>query len=161
MPRGNHISKTHLEMIWHHRVILERNPAEIWLNVFQSDVNLISLRYLRSMCRSCDSGLEDERFNGVRAKRSGGPKVVVDVVAEGFLLDIFLQEKQVRQEKAREKFLEEYYGVVIGGPSIRTIGRVLKRCNMTRKVMQRVHHLRCPSKLSSWSLQPHFTFPCS
>jgi hypothetical protein len=56
------------------------------------------------MCRSCDSGVEDERFNGARRKRFGGPKLIVDVVAEGFLLDIFVQLKQDRQEKVRENF---------------------------------------------------------
>ena len=150
MPSGKHLTREQLEMIWHHRVILEKSVASIWLHVFQNDVNQVSERYLTHLCNACDSGLEVARFHGPRAKRSGGPQKLIDDVAEGFLLDIFRETKQVRLEIARKKFLEEYYGLVVGGPSLRTIGRTLARNNFTRKVMQRVHYLRDPVKRAAY-----------
>lgn len=150
MPSGIHLSKIHLGQIWQHRVMLERSPAQIFLNVFHNNPNMVSFGYLCRLCRACDTGLEVARFQGERAKRSGGPKFIVDAIAEGFLLDIFRQEKQVRLDLARAKFIEEYYGLEVGGPSVRTVGRVLKRCNYTRKVMQRVHYLRDPVKRAEY-----------
>ena len=142
MPRGIHLTKIHLGLIWDHRVILERSSAQIFCDVFQNDPNLVSFIYLNRLCKACDSGLEVARFQGNRAKRSGGPKFIVDDIATGFFLDIFRREKQVRLKIARETFVNDYYGPGAVGPSIRTVGRVLKKCDFTRKVMQRVHHLR-------------------
>ena len=53
-------------------------------------------RFLNRLCKACDSGLEVARFQGNCAKRSGGPKFIVDDIAAGFFLDIFRREKQVR-----------------------------------------------------------------
>lgn len=150
MPRGLHLSKTHLGLIWHHRVVLERSPAQIFSDIFQNDAGQVSFDYINRLCRACDSNLEVARFQGVRAQRSGGPHTIVDVVAEGFFLNIFRREMGVILIKARESFLTDYYGVEIGGPSIRTMGRILKKSNFSRKVMQRVHYLRCPIKRAEY-----------
>lgn len=150
MPRGIHLTKIHLGLIWDHRVILERSSAQIFCDVFQNDPNLVSFIYLNRLCKACDSGLEVARFQGNRAKRSGGPKFIVDDIAAGFFLDIFRREKQVRLKIARETFVDDYYGPGAVGPSIRTVGRVLKKCDFTRKVMQRVHHLRDPIKRAAY-----------
>lgn len=150
MPSGRHLTKIHLGLIWHHRVILERTPRRIFAEVFENDANLVSFNYLNRLCKICDLDNQVERFHGVRAKRSGGPKFIVGIVAEECFLDIFRQEKQSRIEVAREKFIVDFYGVGAEGPSIRTMGRVLKRANFTRKVMQRVHYLRDPIRRAAY-----------
>lgn len=127
MPSGKHLTKSQLEMIWHHRVILERSAANIWLNVFQDDPSLVGFRYLKELCSACDSGVQVDRFHGARAKRLGGADFLISGLAEEFLLDIFRETKQVRLEIARHKFLEDYHGLVVGGPSVRTIGRTVMR----------------------------------
>ena len=137
-------------MIWHHRIIMEKSAANIWLSVFQNDVNKISFRYLKELCTACDSGLQNERFNGARARRTGGPHFMITDLAQESLLDIFRETKQVRLEIARQRFLADYYGLAVGGPSVRTIGRTLYRGNFTRKVMQRVHYLRDPIKRATY-----------
>ena len=137
-------------MIWHHRIIMERSTANIWLSIFQNDINQIGFRYLQVLCSACDSGLQIGRFHGARAKRSGGQPFKITDLAEVFLLDIFRETKQVRLEIARQKFLADYYGQAIGGPCVRTIGRTLWKGNFTRKVMQRVHYLRDPVKRAAY-----------
>ena len=59
-------------------------------------------------------------------------------------MDIFLARTSIRQKRAREDFAINYYGVEYGAPSASTISRTLKRSDITRKVLQRVHYLRNP-----------------
>lgn len=144
MPSGKYIKREVLEALWYQRRILNRTIDQIFRDLFQEDEQLLSRRYLRHLCFRCDSGLYDDQFNGPRAVRSGGPKFVIDGAAEEFLVDIFLARTNIRQKRAREDFAMNYYGIEYGAPSASTISRTLRRCNMTRKVLQRVHHLRNP-----------------
>ena len=41
---------------------------------------------------------------------------------------------------------ENHYNAIYGVPSIRSFGRVSHRQNISRKVMEQVHYLRCPIK---------------
>jgi transposase len=144
MPSGDHLSRDHLELIWYQRRILEKNANTVWLDVFQEDANRISLKYLSSLCKRCNSGLYDAQFNGPRVKRSGGQKFTVEPDGVQYLLNIWYQRRQTRQWRAREDLSVNYYGELYGGPSLSTISRVLSRSEMTRKVLQRVHYLRSP-----------------
>ena len=125
MPSEKHLTKSQLEIIWHHRIIMEKSAANIWLSIFQNDVNKISFRYLKELCTACDSGLQNERFNGARARRTGGPRFKITDLAEEYLLDIFRETKQVRLEIVRQRFLGDFYGLAVEGPSVRTIGRTV------------------------------------
>ena len=75
--------------------------------------------------------------------------MITDLAQES-LLDIFRETKQVRLEIAHQRFLADYYGLAVGGPSVRTIGRTLYRGNFTRKMMQRVHYLCDPIKRATY-----------
>lgn len=144
MPSGHHLSKDHLELIWYHRRILESSTESIWQRVFQDDPNRVSAAYLRKLCKRCDAGIYDDQFNGPRALRSGGPKFTVEPDAEQYLLNIWYQRRQTRQWRAKDDLSINYYGLQFGGPSQSTISRVLSRCEITKKVLQRVHYLRNP-----------------
>ena len=144
MPSGKHLKRETLELLWYQRRVLRRSTAQIFSDLFQDDVQKISRRYLRTLCFRCDSGEYDNEFNGPRKARSGGPKHVIDEVARGFLVDIFVARTSIRQKRAREDFARNYYGVEYGAPSASTISRTLRRSDITRKVLQRIHYLRSP-----------------
>lgn len=144
MPSGKHLKREVPEALWYQRRILNRSIDQIFRDLFQEDGHLLSRRYLRHLCFRCDSGLFNNQFNGPHAVRSGGPKFVIDGAAQGFLVDIFLARTSIRQKRAREEFAMNYYGVQYGAPSASTISRTLKRSDITRKVLQRVHYLRNP-----------------
>ena len=142
MPSGKHLKRETLELLWYQRRVLRRSTAQIFSDLFQDDVQKISRRYLRTLCFRCDSGEYDNEFNGPRKARSGGPKHVIDEVARGFLVDIFVARTSIRQKRAREDFACNYYGVEYGALSASTISRTLRRSDITQKVLQRIHYLR-------------------
>jgi hypothetical protein len=41
---------------------------------------------------------------------------------------------------------EDHYGAIYGVPSISSFRRLMKKMRISRKVMERVHYLRCPTK---------------
>ena len=143
MPSGKHLSATYLAQIWHGRVVLQHSAATIFENVFRNDRSFITKDHLHTLCLRCDSGIYDEQFLGAKLARSGGPHRVVDDLDTFIFLDIFAESAQSTLKAAREKMCGDHYGALYGVPSIRTFGRVLERNNVTRKVLGRVHRLRC------------------
>jgi transposase len=141
MPRGKFVSREQRELVWHQRRFLERTPHEIWTDVFHANNSILSLRYTEDLCSQCDSGNKDALFIGCKIEHKGGPKRKVDPIATGHLLDIWVKRKQTKQSSAVSIFANTYYGGRAGAPSVRTIGRILKR--NTRKKLQQVHYLRC------------------
>ena len=139
------MSKTYLEQIWHSRVILEMSLQEIFNSVFQLDVNKISYAYLKTLCSICDGQQQNERFFGPRLERRGGPREKIGVLSKDMFLQIFANTPQTRLKRARETFAIDHYGGV-DVPSLSTFSRVLKKAKVTRKVLERSHHLRCPIK---------------
>jgi hypothetical protein len=96
---------------------------------------------LKKLCSRCDSGEYDEQFLGEKLPRSGGLQNVIDGFDKFIFLNIRVDCPQSTLKRAREVY-DQVYGV----PSIRSFGRVLKKRNISRKVLERVHHLQCPIK---------------
>ena len=144
MPSGCHLSTTYLAQIWHARVVLQQSPATIFENVFRNDQSFVSEDYLRHLCGRCDSGVHDEQFLGAKLPRSGDPQHVIDDLDAFIFLDIFRERAQSTLKGARQTMCAEYYGAIYGVSSICTFGRVLKKNKITRKVLEKVHDLRCP-----------------
>jgi transposase len=150
MPRGKFVSREQRELVWHQRRVLERTPREIWKDVFQGKSSILSLRYTEELCRQCDSGNKNALFIGCKIEHKGGPKLKLDPIATGHLLDIWVKRKQTKQSSAVSIFANSYYGGMAGAPSVRTIGRVLKRNKFTRKKLERVHYLRDDIKRANY-----------
>lgn len=144
MPSGNHLTSAYLQQVWYGRVMLLQNYMTIFENIFRSDALLISVNYLKRLCALCDNGEYDEKFLGVKLPRTGGPELVVDDFDVDAFVNIFADRPQTTLKRAREVMCEEHYDAIYDVPSIRSFGRVLKRRRISRKVMERVHYLRCP-----------------
>lgn len=121
------------------------SPQEIFDCVFQLDVNKVSFDYIKKLCSICDGQQNNERFFGPRLARGGGAKPKISEISCAMFLELFAANPQTRMKRARETFGVQHYG---GDelPSISTFGRILKKADITRKVLERAHHLRCPIK---------------
>ena len=104
------------------------------------------MRYLKRLCARCRNGDYDNQFLGLKLPRSGGPQLVIDNFDVDAFVDIFVVRPQTTLKRAREVLCEDHYNAIYGVPSISSFARVLKRQKISRKVMERVHHLRCPIK---------------
>ena len=124
-------------------------PDQIFESVFQRDVNKIGIIYLKTLCNACDGQQENERFFGPRQARSGGPEQKVGAISRAMFIQIFANTPQTRLKRARETFAIDHYGG-FNVPSMSTFVRVLQKENVTRKVLERKHHLRCPLKRISY-----------
>lgn len=144
MPSGTYLTSACLQQIWYGKVILLQNWATIFENIFRSDDSVITVNYLKKLCARCDSGDYDEQFLGEKLPRTGGPEYVIDDFDQDAFLNIFADRPQTTLKRAREIMCEDHYDALYGVPSIRSFGRVLKKRKISRKVMERVHHLRCP-----------------
>jgi hypothetical protein len=146
MPSGCHLSAVYLQQIWFGRVILQQDHSTIFENIFRDDPAFISEAYLKKLCSRCDSGEYDQQFLGVKMPRCGGPQNIIDGFDEFIFLNILVDCPQSTLKRAREVMSEDHYDQVYSVPSIRSFGRVLKKRNVSRKVLERVHHLQCPIK---------------
>ena len=156
MPSGAHLSADNLQQIWFSRTILQQDHLTIFENIFRNGATFISLKYLRKLCLRCDSGEYDNQFLDDKLPRSGGPERIINALDTNVFVNIFTERPQTTSKRAREVMCEEHYDAVYGVPSIRSFGRVLKRRKITRKVMERMHYLRCPNKrVFSWTLLHH------
>ena len=87
---------------------------------------------------------DDDQFLGDKLPRSGGPEFVIDEFDADSFVNIFEDAPHITLKRARQIMCEDHYDADYGVPSIRSFGRVLKKLRISRKVMERVHHLRCP-----------------
>ena len=144
MPSGCHLSAAYLQQIWHARIMLQDSHQTIFENIFCGDESLISIAYLKKLCSRCDSGEYDDQFLGDKLPRNGGPELLIDDFDVDVFVNIFTETPHTTLKRAREIMCEDHYNANYGVPSIRSFGRVLKRRRISRKVMERIHHLRCP-----------------
>ena len=146
MPSGKHLTSAYLQQIWYGKVILQQDPITIFENIFRSDVSHISVKYLKSLCVRCENGDYDDQFLGQKLPRTGGPERVIDDFDEHTFVNIFIDRPQTTLKRAREIICADHFNAIYGVPSIDSFARVLKRQKISRKVMERVHYLRCPIK---------------
>lgn len=124
--------------------MLQQSHQTIFENIFCSDELLISVAYLRKLCLRCDNGDYDDQFLGDKLPRNGGPDFLIDGFDSDVFVNIFADTPHATLKRGREIMCEDHYDANYGVPSIRSFGRVLKRMRISRKIMERVHHLRCP-----------------
>lgn len=124
--------------------MLQQSHLIIFENIFRSDESFVSVAYLKKLCLRCDNGDYDDQFLGDKLPRSGGPEFLIDGFDADVFVNIFTDAPHTTLKRAREVMCEDHYDAEYGVPSIRSFGRVLKKMRISRKVMERVHHLRCP-----------------
>ena len=144
MPSGTHLTSAYLQQIWYGTVILQQNHTTIFENIFRSDISHVSVRYLKKLCARCRNGDYDNQFLGLKLPRTGGPELVIDNFDADALINIFVARPQTTLKRAREIMCEDHYNAIYGVPSMSSFARALKRQKVSRKVMERVHYLRCP-----------------
>ena len=144
MPSGTHLTSAYLQQIWYGTVILQQNYTTIFENVFRSDISHVSVRYLKKLCARCRNGDYGNQFLGLKLPRTGGPELVIDNFDADALINIFVARPQTTLKRAREIMCEDHYNAIYGVPSMSSFARALKRQKVSRKVMERVHYLRCP-----------------
>ena len=146
MPSGIHLTAVYLQQIWYARVILQQDHMTVFENIFRNDHGFVSIDHLRRLCLRRDNGDYDNQFLGDKLPRGGGPALVIDDIDADVFVKIFTERPQTTLKRAREKMCEDHYGAIYGVPSISSFGRLLKKMRISRKVMERVHYLRCPIK---------------
>ena len=113
----------------------------VFENIFRNDRGFVSVDHLRRLCLRCDKGEYDNQFLGGKVI-----SLVIDDFDADVFVNIFTERPQTTLKRASEKMCEDHYGAIYGVPSISSFGRLLKKMRISRKVMERVHYLRCPTK---------------
>ena len=90
--------------------------------------------------------LYDQQSLGEKLPRSGGPQDVIDGFDKFILLNMLVDCLLSTLKRARKVKCEEHCNQVYGVLSMRSFGRVLKKRNISRIVLEWVHHLQCPIK---------------
>ena len=115
-------------------------------NIFRNDRGFVSVDHLRRLCLRCDKGEYGNQFLGDKLPRGGDPELAIDDFDADVFVNIFTERPQTTLKRASEKMCEDHYGAIYGVPSISSFARLLKKMRISRKVMERVHYLRCPTK---------------
>ena len=141
MPRGKRISLELREIIWRNHIENNWSPIQIFANLYNSQPERLSLRYIRKICRAFRNDPEFRQQYLIGGRLSPGRPLSQGLFERFMIRQHVLANKNRRVCRMYREYCEMFYPEGENNQhhilSLSTFKRTLKRGRLTRKVMER------------------------
>ena len=143
MPKGKRISLELREIICRNHIENNWSPVEIYLNIFNGQLERISLRYIRKICRAFRNVPEFRHLYLIGGRLSPGRPLSQGLFEKIMIRQHVMSNKSRRLCRMYRDYCEMFYPPAEEENnqqhilSLSTFKRTLKRGRLTRKVMER------------------------